>query len=130
MLQPMVTLASTTRRVTATRRSSRNGCGRLDELGLSIRIANGVGEIPNKIETVSGAFGRVYTRRTDAVWIISSGVVQNETADGHLVRLPFDTDMTKGPVGLMTRPDTQPGAEEQVFRLAVQTVIEELGLSS
>ncbi len=93
-------------------------------------IANGVGEIPNKIETVSGAFGRVYTRRTDAVWIISSGVVQNETADGHLVRLPFDTDMTKGPVGLMTRPDTQPGAEEQVFRLAVQTVIEELGLSS
>ncbi|MHA7775343.1 pca operon transcription factor PcaQ [Roseibium sp. M-1] len=93
-------------------------------------IANGVGEIPNKIETVSGAFGRVYTRRTDAVWIISSGVVQNETADGHLVRLPFDTDMTKGPVGLMTRPDSQPGPEEQVFRLAVQAVIEELGLSS
>jgi len=93
-------------------------------------IANGVGEIPNKIETVSGAFGRVYTRRTDAVWIISSGVVQNETADGHLVRLPFDTDMTKGPVGLMTRPDSQPGPEEQVFRLAVQAVIKELGLSS
>jgi LysR family pca operon transcriptional activator len=93
-------------------------------------IANGVGDIPNKIETVSGAFGRVYTRRTDAVWIISSGVVQNETADGHLVRLPFETDMTKGPVGLMTRPDSQPGPEEQVFRLAVQAVIEELGLSS
>jgi len=93
-------------------------------------IANGVGEIPNKIETVSGAFGRVYTRKTDAVWIISSGVVQNETADGHLVRLPFETDITKGPVGLMTRPDTQPGPEEQMFRLAVQTVIEELGLSS
>lgn len=78
-------------------------------------IANGVGEIPNRIETVSGAFGRVYTRRTDAVWIISSGVVQNETADGHLVRLPFETDITKGPVGLMTRPDTQPGPEEQMF---------------
>ncbi|MCK7613884.1 pca operon transcription factor PcaQ [Roseibium sediminicola] len=93
-------------------------------------IANGVGEIPNKIETVSGAFGRVYTRKTDAVWIISSGVVQNETADGHLVRLPFETDITKGPVGLMTRPDTQPGPEEQMFRLAVQTVIEELGLRS
>ena len=38
MLQPMVTLASTTRRVTATRRSSRNGCGRLDELGLTQMI--------------------------------------------------------------------------------------------
>jgi LysR family transcriptional regulator, pca operon transcriptional activator len=93
-------------------------------------IANGVGEIPNRIETVSGAFGRVYTRRTDAVWIISSGVVQNETADGHLVRLPFDSDITKGPVGLMTRPETQPSAEEQVFRLAVQTVIDEMKLTS
>ncbi len=93
-------------------------------------IANGVGEIPNRIETVSGAFGRLYTRQSDAVWIISSGVVQTETADGHLVRLPFDSSITKGPVGLMTRPDTQPGAEEQVFRLAVQTVIEELGLRS
>jgi len=95
-----------------------------------LMIANGVGEIPNKIETVSGAFGRVYTRRTDAVWIISSGVVQHETADGHLVRLPFETDITKGPIGLMTRPDTQPGTAEQLFRLAVQSVIEEQGLTS
>ncbi|WP_422374090.1 pca operon transcription factor PcaQ [Roseibium sp.] len=95
-----------------------------------LMIANGVGEIPNKIETVSGAFGRIYTRNTDAVWIISSGVVQNETADGHLVRLPFETDITKGPVGLMTRPDTQPGAAEQLFRLAVQSVIEDQGLTS
>ncbi|MEM9632061.1 MAG: pca operon transcription factor PcaQ [Pseudomonadota bacterium] len=93
-------------------------------------IANGVGEIPNRIETVSGAFGRLYTRQTDAVWIISSGVVQTETIDGHLVRLPFDSDITKGPVGLMTRPDTQASAEEQVFRLAVQTVIDELQLKS
>ena len=93
-------------------------------------IANGVGEIRNRIETVSGAFGRLYTRQTDAVWIISSGVVQNETNDGHLVRLPFDSDITKGPVGLMTRPDTQSSAEEQVFRLAVQTVIDELQLKS
>ncbi|MBN9673773.1 pca operon transcription factor PcaQ [Roseibium aggregatum] len=93
-------------------------------------IACGVGEIPNRIETVSGAFGRVHTRRTDAVWIISSGVVQNETADGHLVRLPFDTGMTKGPVGMMTRPDGQPNASEQVFRIAMQTVIGKLGLSS
>ncbi|PVB62207.1 pca operon transcription factor PcaQ [Labrenzia sp. 011] len=95
-----------------------------------LMIAGGVGDIPNKIETVSGAFGRVYTRRTDAVWIISSGVVQNETADGRLVRLPVDTSITKGPVGLMTRPDSQPGAGEQVFRLAVQAVIDELGLKS
>ncbi|WP_298822675.1 pca operon transcription factor PcaQ [uncultured Roseibium sp.] len=93
-------------------------------------IANGVGDLPNKVETVSGAFGRIYTRKTDAVWIISSGVVQNETADGHLVRLPFDTDITKGPVGLMTRPEAPQRPEEQVFRLAVQRVIEDLMLSS
>ncbi|MEP4768643.1 MAG: pca operon transcription factor PcaQ [Roseibium sp.] len=93
-------------------------------------IANGVGEIPNKIETVSGAFGRVYTRQSDAVWIISSGVVMNETLDGNLIRLPFDSDITKGPVGLMTRPDAQPSPAEHVFRLAVQTVITDLKLTS
>ncbi|QDG75587.1 pca operon transcription factor PcaQ [Labrenzia sp. PHM005] len=93
-------------------------------------IANGVGEIPNRIETVSGAFGRIFTRQSDAVWIISSGVVRNETVDGNLVRLPFDSDITKGPIGLMTRPDTQPSPEEQVFRLAVQSAIEKLELTS
>lgn len=93
-------------------------------------IANGVGEIPNRIETVSGAFGRIHTRQSDAVWIISAGVVMNETAGGDLVRLPFDSDITKGPVGLMTRPDAAPSPAEQVFRLAVQTVIEDLNLTS
>ncbi|MEP3045690.1 MAG: pca operon transcription factor PcaQ [Roseibium sp.] len=93
-------------------------------------IANGVGEIPNKIETVSGAFGRVFTRQSDAVWIISAGVVMHETGDGNLVRLPFDSDITKGPVGLMTRPDTQPNPVEQIFRLAVQAAIEKLQLTS
>jgi LysR family pca operon transcriptional activator len=93
-------------------------------------IANGVAEIPNRIETVSGAFGRIYTRQSDAVWIISSGVVRNETADGDLIRLPFESDITKGPIGLMTRPDAQPSPAEQVFRLAVQTAIENLELSS
>jgi len=93
-------------------------------------IANGVGDIPNRIETVSGAFGRIYTRQSDAVWIISAGVVRNETADGHLVRLPFDSDITKGPVGLMTRPDTQTSPVEQIFRLAVHTAIKDLQLTS
>ena len=34
-------------------------------------IANGIATIPDQIETVSTAFGRRYTRTTDAVWIIS-----------------------------------------------------------
>ncbi|MEM8700844.1 MAG: pca operon transcription factor PcaQ [Pseudomonadota bacterium] len=93
-------------------------------------IANGVGDIPHRIESVSGAFGRLYTRQTDAVWIISSGVVRTETADGSLVRLPFDSDITKGPVGLMTRPNAPQTPEVQILMLAVETVIKNLSLSS
>ncbi|WP_282153399.1 pca operon transcription factor PcaQ [Ruegeria atlantica] len=89
-------------------------------------IANGIGEIPNRLETVSGAFGRVYTRETDAIWIISRGVVANEIADGRLIRLPINTELTQGPVGLMTRPDVSENSIQQIFRIAVQNVI--LGL--
>lgn len=92
-------------------------------------IALGVGEIPNRLETVSGAFGRVYTRRTDAIWIISAGVVANEIADGHLVPLPFDTSSTRGPVGLMRRPGGTPSPQDQVFQIAVRNVIDRLGLA-
>ncbi|MEQ9694800.1 pca operon transcription factor PcaQ [Shimia sp. SDUM112013] len=91
-------------------------------------IAHGVGEIAHRLETVSGAFGRVYTRRTDAVWIISAGVVANEIADGHLVALPFETSITRGPVGLMHRPDDILSPQAQIFGLAVNTVLDRLGL--
>lgn len=91
-------------------------------------IAHGVGDLPNRMETVSGAFGRVYTRRTDAIWIISSGVVANEIADGRLTRLPFDTAITKGPVGLMTRANANLTPEQQVFSMAVNNVVRAEGL--
>lgn len=86
-------------------------------------IAHGVGNVPHRIETVSGAFGRVYTRRSDAIWIISAGVVANEIADGFLVPLPFDTAITRGPVGLMRRPDEAISPQEQMFRIALRNVI-------
>lgn len=89
-------------------------------------IAHGVGAISNRIETVSGAFGRVYTRMTDAVWIISSGVVSNETADGALVCLPVDTSITRGPVGVMARPDLVESTALQVFRTAILKVAESI----
>ncbi len=91
-------------------------------------IAHGVGDIPNRLETVSGAFGRVYTRKSDAIWIISAGVVANEIADGHLVPLPFDTSATRGPVGLMRRPDTAPTPQDQVFQIALGHVIARMEL--
>lgn len=91
-------------------------------------IAHGVGQIDNRLETVSGAFGRQVTRHSDAIWIISAGVVATEIADGHLMALPFDTAMTRGPVGLMHRPDEILSQQAQVFSLAVKSVLEELEL--
>jgi len=71
-------------------------------------IANGIATIPDQIETVSMAFGRRYTRMTDAVWIISRGVVAEDIADGVLAELPVATQSTTGPVGLTTRADMPP----------------------
>ena len=34
-------------------------------------VEHGIGELPRQIETVSGAFGRVYVQNTNAVWFIS-----------------------------------------------------------
>ncbi|SFD09886.1 pca operon transcription factor PcaQ [Tropicimonas isoalkanivorans] len=93
-----------------------------------VLVAHGVGEIPDRIETVSGAFGRNFTAATDAVWIISAGVVAKEIADGRLVRLPFETALTVGPVGLMSRPDAQPTPAEQMFRKAVNVAVEDLSV--
>ena len=93
-------------------------------------VEHGVGEFPRQVETVSGAFGRVYTRRTDAVWIISAGVVANEIADGHLVQLPFETGITTGSVGLMTRGGEAASPVEQVFRLAVSQAVADQGLTA
>jgi LysR family pca operon transcriptional activator len=71
-------------------------------------ITHGIATIPDQIETVSMAFGRRYTRMTDAVWIISRGVIADDLADGVLAELPVATEGTTGPVGLTTRADTPP----------------------
>lgn len=71
-------------------------------------IANGISGIPTQIETVSDSFGRAFVRQTDAVWIISAGVVATDLADGTLAALPIDTSETKGPVGLTVRADAVP----------------------
>ncbi len=92
-------------------------------------IGHGIGAPPKALETVSGAFGRVYTRESDAVWIISRGVVWNELAEGRLVRLPFETGMTRGPVGLLRREDAEPGAEEGLFVTALTRTIAQMGLA-
>ena len=43
-------------------------------------IAHGIAELPVEIETVSDSFGRAFVRQTDAIWIISEGVVAADIA--------------------------------------------------
>lgn len=66
-------------------------------------ITLGLGEPARRVETVSNAFGRNFVRDTDAVWLISEGVVARDLADGTLAIVPIDTKETLGPVGLTTR---------------------------
>ncbi|MGH6859116.1 MAG: pca operon transcription factor PcaQ [Phyllobacterium sp.] len=71
-------------------------------------IVNGIGSLPTQIETVSDAFGRAFVRISDAVWIISAGVVAGDLAEGRLAALAVDTQDTRGPVGLTVRADVIP----------------------
>ena len=84
-------------------------------------LAHGVAPLPTPIETVSDAFGRAFLRISDAIWIISEGVVAADIADGILATLPLDTADTSGPVGLTMRADTQPSLP---LSLLMQTIRE------
>ncbi|MDO5612691.1 MAG: pca operon transcription factor PcaQ [Paracoccus sp. (in: a-proteobacteria)] len=92
-------------------------------------IAEGLPLPPNRIESVSGAFGRAQTRASDAIWFISAGVVAADVAEGRLTRLPIDTGLTRGPVGLMQRADDPAGPELTLFRRAALDAVAGLGLS-
>ncbi|MEI2300917.1 pca operon transcription factor PcaQ [Ensifer sp. MJa1] len=84
-------------------------------------ITNGIASLPNQIETVSDAFGRAFVRASDAVWIISTGVVASDVDDGTLAILPIDTSETKGPVGLTMRADASPSP---ALSILMQTIRE------
>ncbi len=92
-------------------------------------VSQGFADLPNRLETVSGAFGRNYVPMSDAVWIISGGVVERQIADGTLVRVPIETDLTLGPVGFMARPGEVATSTRQIFELAVRTAIRDAGLA-
>ncbi|MDP2086329.1 MAG: pca operon transcription factor PcaQ [Gemmobacter sp.] len=91
-------------------------------------IAQGIPEPQNRIETVSGAFGRVHVRHSDAVWFISEGVVALDLAEGRLTRLPVSTALTEGPVGLMTRAGDRATPETSLLALAIDRALVRLGL--
>ncbi len=93
-----------------------------------LMFALGVGELPRRIETVSGAFGRERALSTDDIWIISEGVVAMDIARGRLAKVPMDTSLTAGPVGVMTRADEEMPPAVRLFRLALNAAVDTLGL--
>ncbi|PSJ63036.1 pca operon transcription factor PcaQ [Pseudaminobacter soli (ex Li et al. 2025)] len=84
-------------------------------------LTNGVATIPTEIETVSDSFGRAFLRQSDAIWIISAGVVADDLKAGTLTALPIDTSETRGPVGLTMRTDTAPSP---AFSILLKTIRE------
>ncbi|CAH0342014.1 pca operon transcription factor PcaQ [Rhizobium sp. CECT 9324] len=92
-------------------------------------IANGISALPTQIETVSDSFGRAFVRNTDAIWIISAGVVASDLDDGTLASLPIDTSETKGPVGLTVRTDAIPSMPLTVLTDTIRQAAREVATS-
>lgn len=88
-------------------------------------LAHGMAELPHAIETVSDSFGHVFVSQTDAVWVISEGVVIREIAVGRLSALPVDTTDTQGAVGLTTREDSPSNASLEIVSHIIRAVTRE-----
>jgi LysR family pca operon transcriptional activator len=69
----------------------------------ALMLSAGISRFNISVETVSNTLGRSYALSSDAIWIISHGVVASDLAGGHLVRLPIDMSTTVGPVGVTFR---------------------------
>jgi LysR family pca operon transcriptional activator len=82
-------------------------------------ISHGLGSLSNSIETRSPDFSRQYVRDSDAIWMISRGVVQHDIDDGTLSILNVDTSDTQGPVGLTIRAEVEPSP---TLRMMMDTV--------
>ncbi len=91
-------------------------------------VERGISDLYRRVETVSGAFGRRYVAESDAIWIISDGVAASEVDAGRLERLPFDTDTTLGPIGIVTREDWDLSHPARIFRRALRETVEDLDL--
>ena len=73
-----------------------------------VMLEQGMAPPIQAVETVSDSFGRAFLRSSDAIWIISRGVVAAEIASGEFIELPIDTSSTMGAVGLITRDVDRP----------------------
>lgn len=92
-------------------------------------LAHGVGALPNSIEARSPDFCRQYLFESDAVWMISRGVVEHDIHDGLLRVLHVDTSDTQGPVGLTVRGDTDPSPTLRMMMDTVTRVASDFALT-
>lgn len=90
-------------------------------------IAHGLPALGARIESVSDSFGRAFVRDSDAVWIISEGVVANDIAVGYLAALPVDTSETRGAVGLTMRADAERSMALTTLIKAIRTASRSTG---
>jgi len=76
-------------------------------------LSEGLAKLEDVVETVAHPFARAYVRASDAVWIISYGVVAEDLRAGALIRLPLSAPVAGGPVGLTARagPPLSPAAQ-------------------
>jgi LysR family pca operon transcriptional activator len=90
-------------------------------------LNNGISNLRTEIETVSDSFGRAFLQTSDAVWIISRGVIENDIAAGTVAVLPLDTSETIGSVGFSTRAADEPGPAAMVFMSSVRETVRRAG---
>lgn len=90
----------------------------------------GVGHLPDLIETTSSDFQKAYLTMTDCVAVLPRGVVQAEIESGALCDLAIGQGELKGPVGLTTNPDLSPNtaAMQLVQRIRAQPLNTEIGI--
>ncbi|WP_158554791.1 pca operon transcription factor PcaQ [Methylovirgula sp. 4M-Z18] len=91
----------------------------------TLLMSRGVADLPDVIETTSPTFGRAYVKISDAVWIISQGVVADDLDSGGVGALDIDLDVGAGPVGLTLRADMAPNLGVESIRQALRAVVNE-----
>jgi LysR family pca operon transcriptional activator len=91
-------------------------------------LSRGIAELPREVETVSDAFGRTLLRQSDAVWIISEGVVALDLRSGTLATLPIDTSETRGSVGLTSRAEVSMSSSAEIMARTIRETVTQQGL--
>lgn len=81
-------------------------------------VSSGVGPPPLTIETIDVAFGRSFVLQSDAIWFVPLGAIESDLRLRAFVRLPIDTQITEGPVGLTCRVDR--AASDALLELVAQ----------